>query len=91
MSFICTVLNSSGTSYTVSNAVLDSDGNSFAVSSIVLDSDGNMFIVCTSTQVDLGSGGEDPASKRRRYRHLSAQREDELLMMVIKEFVKKTV
>ena len=88
MSYICTVLNSSGTSYTVSNTVKDSDGNGFAVSSIVLDSDGNMFIVCS--QVNLGGGGEDPRDKQRRYRHLAAQKEDELLMIVIKEFVKKT-
>ena len=40
-----TILNSSGTSFSVSLNILNSSGTSFTVSNIILDSDGNPFVV----------------------------------------------
>ncbi|MBU8921781.1 MAG: hypothetical protein KOO63_08175 [Bacteroidales bacterium] len=86
----CSVLNSSGTAFSVSNTVLESDGNPFIVGGTVLDSDGNAFVVCVVVEDEqIHAGGEDPRAKRRRYRHIAAQREDKLIIAAIKAYVQR--
>lgn len=86
--FICSVLDSDGNSFTVTNVILDSDGNAFTVSGTVLNSAGTAFVVCTATAVQQlnNAGGADPTEFES-----PAQKEDKLLIMIVKEFVKRTV
>ena len=35
------------------------------------------------------AGGEDPEHKRRRYRLIAAQREEKMLLMIIKSYMKQ--
>lgn len=83
MTYICSVLSSDGTSYTVSNTVLDSDGNSFDVSSIVLDSDGNMFTVCSETSTG-GSNTPYPFEMTPEIRE-----EEDIALMFAREYMKR--
>ena len=91
MAFTCGVLDSDGNSFVTSNIVLDSDGNPFIVSGTVLDSDGNAFVVCVATDVDTNAGGEDPEAKRRRYQLIAAQKEDKLIISIVKTYMKHII
>lgn len=87
----CYVLDSAGTSHEVSNNVLDSTGTSHEISGTVLDSAGNSVVVCIAVDVQTNAGGEDPDSRRRRYQLIAAQKEDKLIISIVKSYMKNII
>ena len=89
MAFTCGILDSDGNSFVTSNIVLDSDGNPFIVSGTVLDSDGNAFVVCVLVDEQRNAGGEDPEDRRKRHMLIAAQKEDKLIISIVKAYMKQ--
>jgi len=81
----CTILASDGTSHAVSNLVLDSAGTPVEINGTVLDSAGTAVVVCIVQQIN--AGGEDPEHKKRRYRLMELKKEDDLILLIIKQYM----
>ena len=80
-----TVLNSSGTGFLITNIILDSDGNSFSVIATALDSDGNAFLIFNTVIQQLNIvGGDGPVET-------VAMKEEKLIMMVVKHYLKNYI
>ena len=82
----CTILSSDGTPHAVSNLVLDSAGTVWEINGTVLDSAGTPVVVCVLTTTQF-MGGEDPEHKRRRYRLMDLRKEDDLILLIIKQYM----
>jgi hypothetical protein len=86
--YICSVLDSDGNSFTVTNAVLDSDGNAFLVSGTVLNSAGVGFVVCTSTETTfLNNAGGQSGEEEQEF----IQSDDKILMIFVKQYMKRVL
>ena len=84
----CTILASDGTPHDVSNLVLDSAAAVWEIDGIVLDSAGTAVVVCVVTVTEfVNAGGEDPEHKRRRYQLMELQKEDKLILLIIKQYM----
>ena len=83
----CTILASDGTPHAVSNLVLDSAAAVWEIDGIVLDSAGTPVIVCVLVTTTEFVGGEDPGHKKRRYRLLELKKEDDLILLIIKQYM----
>lgn len=87
-----TVLNSSGSGFTVTNAVLNSSGTSFAVDNYALDSDGNSFLIFTGVTQFLNTGGGASRGDREDRRILTkAQQEEAFVMDFIKDYMDRII
>lgn len=84
----CSVLNSSGTSFSVTNEILDSDGNAFLVGNTVLNSAGVGFTVCVSDITFLNTGGGADASDEEK---TQVQKEDIFLLNFVKAYLKNFI
>ena len=88
----CYILDSGGTSHEVSNSVLDSAGAAHEIDGYILDSAGVSWLVCVVTETEQQhAGGEDPADKRRRYQLIAAQKEDKLIISIVKTYMKHII
>lgn len=84
----CSVLNSSGTSFSVTNEILDSDGNAFLVGNTVLNSSGTAFTVCVSDITFLNTGGGADASDEEK---TQVEKEDIFLLNFVKAYLKNFI
>jgi hypothetical protein len=41
-----------------------------------------------SEEIPVGAGGEDPKDKERRYRLITAQKEEQMILMIVKSYMK---
>ena len=81
-----TVLNSSGTGFSITNSVLNSSGTAFAVDNYALNSSGSSFLIFLAavTQLVQTLGGDGGVAERLK-------EEEKLLMMIIKAYMKHTL
>ena len=89
-----TVRDSDGTPYVVTNTVRDAAGASYDVDAYVRDSAGNPYLIFGSDEVEsiVTGGGVDTAAVRRRNIWLQKmQQDDELMLMIVKEYMKYTL
>ena len=87
----CYILDSGGTSHEVSNSVLDSAATQHEIDGYILDSVGVSWLVCITVDEQINAGGEDPEHKRLRYQLIAAQKEDKLIISIVKEYMKHTI
>ena len=82
-----TVLNSSGTGFSITNSVLNSSGTAFAVDNYALNSSGSSFLIFLAAvikQLNPVGGGDGGLAERLK-------EEENLLMMIIKAYMKHTL
>lgn len=85
----CTVLDSSGTSYTLSGFVLDSSGTSYTMTSTALDSSGTPYIICSGATTPEKGGAGIKRRVLRPYNLQQLRQEDEMLLDMMKEFAER--
>ena len=81
-----TVLNSSGTGFSITNSVLNSSGTAFAVDNYALNSSGSSFLIFLAAVIKQLNpvGGDGGVAERLK-------EEEKLLMMIIKAYMKHTL
>ena len=84
----CSVLNASGVAVQVGSSVLNAAGSPIEVGIFILNGSGVPVAWCVVVEEQLNAGGEDPEDRRKRHMLIAAQKEDKLIISIVKAYMK---